>query len=109
MAGFASIHAGDLQFFYAAAHCVPKINFEFIFQCAAGFGFFFNACAASSTKELTEEIAKACSAAGCSTAAEIEAIEIKIDIAVAATCRGVVACRSVVTVKAILVVHLAFL
>src|SRR5207245_9552576 len=52
VAGFAGVHARDLQFFYAAAHCVPKINFEFIFERAAGFGFFFNACAAASTKEL---------------------------------------------------------
>src|SRR5882724_4845556 len=106
VAGFAGVHARDLQFFYAAAHCVPKVNFEFVFERAAGFGFFFNARAAASTKELAEEIAKTRAAAGCSAAAEIEPIEIKVDVAVAA-CRGVVAGRSVLTVKAILVIHLA--
>ena len=113
VAGFAGIHAGDLQFFYTAAHRIPKINFQFVFERAAGFGFFFQACAAAAAKKLAEEIAETCAASSTGAAAataEIETVEIEIDVAVAAarSALAVVAGGNVFTVKTVLIVHLAF-
>ncbi len=111
VADFAAFHAGDLYFLDAAAHCVPEIYIEFIFERTAGLRFFFNACAGAAAKKIAEEVAETGSATGCSAAAaEIESAEIKIDVVVGTSCSGsVVTSRNIFAVEAILIVHLALL
>src|SRR5882724_2231615 len=113
VAGFAGVHAGDLQFFYTAAHRIPEINFQFVFERAARLGFFFQACAAAAAKKLAKEIAETCAAPSTSAAAataEIEPVEIEIDVAVAAarSALAIIAGGNIFTVKTILIVHLTF-
>src|SRR5262249_39051541 len=110
MACFARIKPSDLQFLYAAADRVPKINFELILKRAAFFGFLFD-CAATTAaaKKLAEQIAETRSAcAALASAAKIEAAEVEINVAPGAA-RAVVARRHVLAVKAVLIVHLALL
>src|SRR5262249_15623606 len=108
VARFAGVQPRDLQFLYAAANRVPEIDLELIFERAAFFGLLFHCAGPAAAKETAEEVAEAC-AAGLA-AAEIEAAEIKVDVALATARSGaVVAGRYVFTVEAILVIHLALL
>src|SRR5579883_2623342 len=112
-AGFASVHARNLHFLDGAAHGVPKIDFDLIFEVAPGFHFRLGrSAAAADIEELAEEIAEAGAPARASSAAKIEAFEIEIDSRFARTRSGAgarSAGREIIGVKAVLVIHLALL
>ncbi len=84
VAGLAGIEPGNLNFLYGAAHRIPKIDFEAVFQVGAGFGFFLYCAAAPPTEKAAEEIAKA-AAPGTPARSPTEIKTIKIEI-YAATC-----------------------
>ncbi len=112
-AGFASVHARNLHFLDGAAHGVPKIDFDLVFEIAPGFHFRFGrSAAAADIEELAEEIAEAGAPARASSAAKIEAFEIEIDSRFARMRSGTSAGpagREIIGVKAVLVIHLALL
>ena len=67
VAGLASFHARDLKFFHGAANRIPEIDFDLVFEIAAGLLLDFHFSAATTAAEkLTEEIAEAGAATGAS-------------------------------------------
>src|SRR5882672_3558438 len=114
MTGLAGIQARDGEFLHRAAHGIPEIDLDLVFQVAARFVLrFHRGTSAAATEKLAEEITEACSAARCSRpAAEIESTEVKINIwrfAVPSLTSSGSAGRNVVAVKAVLVVDLPLL
>src|SRR6266850_1100870 len=114
MTGLAGIQARDGEFLHRAAHGIPEIDLDLVFQVAARFVLrFHRGTSAAATEKLAEEITEACSAARCSRpAAEIESTEVKINIwrfAVPSLTSSGSAGRNVVAVKAVLVVDLSLL
>src|SRR5262249_25787386 len=65
VAHLAGIQTRDLKLFYRAAHRIPEIDLQFVFQRAASFGFFFHGRSAPA-KKAAKKIAKARSTA-CAT------------------------------------------
>jgi hypothetical protein len=110
LARLAGVEARDGQFFDGAADGVPKIDFDLIFEVAAGLMFGFFTATAATTEKLAEEIAETRAAAlRARAAAKIKAAKIKIHaFAVLLVSAPGTAGRDVVAVKAVLVVHLAF-
>src|SRR6266478_142776 len=114
MTGFAGIQARDGEFLHRAAHGIPKVNLDLIFQVAARFVLRFHRGASPAAAEkLAEEITEARSAArGSGPAAEIVAAEVKINIrrfAVLSRAGARSTGRHIVAVKAVLVVDLPLL
>src|SRR5437016_10278495 len=108
MTCLASIHPRDRQFFHGAAHSVPEINLDLVFQVAAWLVFRFRSDAAPAAKELAEKVAET-SAAGCARSpAEIKSAKIKIYIRLTRAWPSprIAARRQVIAVEAVLVVHL---
>src|SRR5262249_37564907 len=107
MAGLASVQPRDLQFLDRAAHSIPEIDFDLIFEVAPRFALFSASAAASSaTEELAKKIAEGRATPRASTfSTEIEATKIEVDVAsavagvsgAARTRRGVVAVANVAT------------
>ena len=58
VARIASIEARDIEFLDGAAHSIPKVDLDLIFEVAAGFVFRFFAAAAAAAKKLAEKIAE---------------------------------------------------
>ena len=110
VASLASIHPRNRYLLHRAAHGVPEIDFDLIFEVRARFAFRFRNRAAASAKKLAEEIAETRSA-GARTTAEIKAtkIEIHSGLTRALPSSRIAARRQVVAVEAILVVHLPLL
>src|SRR5262249_38395554 len=112
MAGFARIEARDLQLFHRAAHRIPKVNFNLIFERTARFSLFLDTHAApASAEKLAEKVAKTCPSPGpaAGRASKIESAKVKIDVAFAACGGPVLTGRNVVAVEAVLVVDLSLL
>src|SRR5215472_8116093 len=108
MTGPARIEPRNLKLLYRAAHGIPEINFDLVFQIAARFFLRFHRCrAAPPAKKLAEQISETGAAL---LPAEIEATKIEIDVLLARVVAGtVISRRHVVAVEAVLVVHLTFL
>ncbi len=104
---------------YCAAHCVPEIDLDLIFQVSARLVLHFHFRAAAPAKELAEQIAETRSparAARCTRCAlaapEIKSAKIKIDVraAVIAARRWTTrAWLEIVAVESVLVIHLSLL
>ncbi len=111
VAGVAGIEARDGQLLDGAANGIPKVDFDLIFEVAAGLMLRFFGSAAAAREKLAEEIAETRGAAlRARAAAEIKAAKIKIDaFAVLLRSASRPAGRNVVAVKAVLVVHLTLL
>src|SRR6266704_1356750 len=112
MTRLTSVHPRDRELFHCAAHGVPEVDLELVFQVAARFMFWFRRHAAAPAKELAEEVAKARSSGpGTRASAKIEAPKIKIHagVARALVSAGIASRRQVLAVEAVLVVHLPLL
>src|SRR5882672_1942917 len=82
MTCLARVEPGDRKLFHRAAHGIPEVDLDLVFQVAARFVLRFHpGASAAAAEKLAEEITEACSAARCSRpAAEIESTEVKINI-----------------------------
>src|SRR5215831_12201735 len=78
MTSFASVHPRDGKLFYGAAHRVPKINLQLVFQVAAWFVLRFRGRAAPPAKKLAEQITEACAAPTARASADRKSAKIKI-------------------------------
>src|SRR5712664_483705 len=114
MAGFAGVQPRDLQLLHPAADRIPKINFDLVFQVAAGFLLRLHGApaATAAAKELAEKVAEAaCAGTFASRAAKVESAEVEAHrgfvIASAAGRRG--SWMEIVAVEAVLFVHLPLL
>ncbi len=109
VARVARVEARDGQFLDGAADGVPEVDFDLVFEVAAGLVFGFRAAAPPAAEKLAEEIAKTCVAAlRARAAAKIKAAKIEIDVFSALLVSGPgTARRNIVAVKAVLVIHLA--
>src|SRR5947208_14187006 len=113
MAGLASIQSRDRKFFHRAAHGIPEIDLDLVFQVAAGFVLRLHPSAsAPAAEKLAEEIAEARPAprrAG--AAAKIKSAKIEVDVLLlAVSARSTRPARwKVVAVESVLVVHLPLL
>src|SRR5437016_8575840 len=107
MARLASIQSGDRKLLHRAAHGIPEIDLDLVFQVAAGFVFRLHpSTSASAAKKLAERIAEARSATrGAGPAAKIKYAEIKVDVLLPAVTARFTR-RTVVAVEAVLVVDL---
>src|SRR5690348_1517958 len=108
VASVAGVHASDLHFLDGAANGVPEIDLDLVFKVAAALGFHFGrGGAATAAEELSKEIAEA-GAASSASAAEIEPAEIEIDALISRLRPlAVTFGRKILTVEAVLVIHLA--
>src|SRR2546429_2086280 len=113
MARLAGIQSGNRKLFHCAAHGIPEIDLDLVFQVATGFVLRLAPRASASTaKKLAEEIAEARSAARRARAtAKIKSAKIKVDVLLlaVAVCSTRPARWKVVTVEPVLVVHLPLL
>src|SRR5439155_404906 len=113
MARLAGIQSGNRKLFHCAAHGIPEIDLDLVFQVATGFVLRLAPRASASTaKKLAEEIAEARSAARRTRAtAKIKSAKIKVDVLLlaVAVCSTRPARWKVVTVEPVLVVHLPLL
>jgi len=113
MARLAGIQSGNRKFFHRAAHGIPEIDLDLVFQVATGFVVRLAPSASASTaKKLAEEIAEARSAARRARAtAKIKSAKIKVDVLLltVGVCSTGPARWKVVTVEPVLVVHLPLL
>src|SRR5260370_34205315 len=98
MARFATVQPCDRLLFLRAAHGVPEVDFNLVFQVAAWLVLRVRRNAAAPAKELAEEAAKARSAPRRSGAsAEIESAKITVHAGFACACPSGIACaRSVI-------------
>src|SRR5258706_10563262 len=113
VARLASVQSRDRELFHRAAHGIPEIDLELVFQVAAGFVFrLHTGASASAAEKLAEEIAEARSAARrAGAAAKIKSAKIKVDVRLPAVTAPSTrpARRKVVAVEAVLVVNLPLL
>src|SRR5947199_1011783 len=110
MTRLAGVHPRDRKFLHRAAHGVPEIDLELVFQVAARFVLRLSGATAPA-KKLAEEVTKARSTSCARASAKIKSAKIKIHpgVACAFVSAGITSRRQILAVEAVLVVHLPLL